>query len=69
MMVHFQNIILCFNILDFSFDSSMVGPVFGGYLSGGFGFEKATTVLAGFTIFGMLAMCFFGVWEYRCGKG
>ncbi|XP_071804031.1 MFS-type transporter SLC18B1-like [Asterias amurensis] len=48
---------------------SMVGPVFGGYLSGGFGFEKAATVLAGFTIFGMLAMCFFGVWEYRCGKG
>ncbi|XP_022102771.1 MFS-type transporter SLC18B1-like isoform X2 [Acanthaster planci] len=48
---------------------SMLGPIIGGSLKQGFGFGKATTLLAGSCIFTMLVLCFFGVWEYRCGKG
>ena len=48
---------------------TMIGPILGGALKEGFGFDQATTVLAGGCVFTMLLMSFFGVWEYRCGKG
>ncbi|XP_071804650.1 MFS-type transporter SLC18B1-like isoform X2 [Asterias amurensis] len=46
-----------------------VGAPMGGLLTDHLGFNKAGTVLAGVYIATMLVICFFGLWEFRCGKG
>ncbi|XP_033640472.1 MFS-type transporter SLC18B1-like isoform X1 [Asterias rubens] len=48
---------------------TMLGPLLGGVLTDHLGFDNAGTVLAGVYIATMLVICFFGLWEFRCGKG
>ncbi|XP_022101427.1 MFS-type transporter SLC18B1-like [Acanthaster planci] len=48
---------------------SMIGPLLGGFLTDLLGFAYAFTAIAGGYIVTMIAICLFGVWEYRCGKG
>ncbi|XP_038051552.1 MFS-type transporter SLC18B1-like isoform X2 [Patiria miniata] len=48
---------------------AMLGPIVSGTLTDHYGFEYFTTVIASWFVVVMLIGCFFGVWEYRCGKG
>ncbi|XP_038052065.1 MFS-type transporter SLC18B1-like [Patiria miniata] len=48
---------------------AVLGPVTSSALTDYYGFDYATTVFACGYLVVVLLMCFFGVWEFRCGKG
>ncbi|XP_022094181.1 MFS-type transporter SLC18B1-like isoform X2 [Acanthaster planci] len=47
----------------------MVGPMLASWLTDCLGFGYATTIIACGFLAVWLVLCFFGAWEYRCGKG